>query len=315
MVSNVGELVRGVNEKKEVILHTGNTIYELTDNSRVRTQEVTESINQVADAAMEQAESSQEARKKADELSHFIAESESTIETIENMTQSATKLSKEGIHAVEELITKAELTKKNSAETKNVFDEMENSIKNIDYISNAIADITEQTNLLSLNASIEAARAGDAGKGFAVVADEIRQLAEQSKKSTDEIKTIVSQISAKSRAAGATLQESNNMLEDQNKAVMFTKEIFYNISNSIEALSREMQRMLQYINNMTRKNEDVVENIEDIAAISEEYAASAEQVTVSARTVLSTMDTISAETNKLKEISEELERAIAKFNI
>ena len=104
------------------------------------------------------------------------------------------ELGSKGLYMIDTLTEKSNKTKIATTEVNDIVQDMNESTKQINAISETIADITEQTNLLSLNASIESARAGEAGKGFAVVADEIRKLAEQSKTSTEEIKAIIASI-------------------------------------------------------------------------------------------------------------------------
>ena len=110
---------------------------------------------------------------------------------------------------------------------------MNESTKKINTISETISQITEQTNLLSLNASIESARAGEAGKGFAVVAEEIRKLAEQSKNSTEEIKAIIASIQKKSDTAVKAIKSTENVVNEQDLAVGETQKIFSEILKSI----------------------------------------------------------------------------------
>ena len=196
-----------------------------------------------------------------------------------------------------------------------VMSEMIKSIDKINYISDAIADITSQTNLLSLNASIEAARAGEAGKGFAVVADEIRQLAEQSKASTDEIKAIVAEITDKSQLAESSMIESEKIQNEQQTSINETKELFNNLSNLISDIIKSMNELNELNSNMTKNKDSVVSQMENIASVAEESAAAAEEVNASASEINDTMETIAKHTEKLDNIASELKVYIGQFKL
>lgn len=196
-----------------------------------------------------------------------------------------------------------------------VMNEMIKSIDKINYISDAIADITSQTNLLSLNASIEAARAGEAGRGFAVVADEIRQLAEQSKSSTDEIKNIVAEITDKSKLAESSMLESEKIQNEQEASIDETKELFNNMSDLIDEIIKSMAQLEALNSSMSQKKDNVVSHMENIASISEESAAAAEEVTASTSEINETMNIISNYASDLDNIAKALHEYISKFKL
>ena len=225
------------------------------------------------------------------------------------------QLSSHGIDVMEDLIVRTELTREKSQISIDVMTEMLKSIHKINYISDVIAGITSQTNLLSLNASIEAARAGEAGRGFAVVADEIRQLADQSKSSTDEIKSIVGEISTRSKVMEQSMTESNEILVEQDKAIQATKELFHQISGSVDSLVHGVENILDLNTQMVQNKNEVVSRMDDIVAVSQQSAATAEQVSNFAEQVNGTMGNMDSYVVNLNEIASELRETIQKFQL
>ena len=231
------------------------------------------------------------------------------------MTEKANEVSTEGIESVKDLIEKSGKTAEKSKVSLEVMNEMVETIDKIFYISDTIADITSQTNLLSLNASIEAARAGEMGKGFAVVADEIRKLADESKESTDEIKKIITEITEKSKLVESTMQENEVLQTEQQEAINRTEEIFGEIMKQIEMLGSGMERINALNDTMSANKDLVVDKMGTIASVSEQSAAATEEVNASTEQVNVTMEEISEHTETLQAIAKDLMETINRFKL
>ena len=314
-LDNISELLKGIEEITDDVYNSASSIASMSEETTASVSEVTNAINNVSNGATDQATAVENATKTVDNLADSIEVVDKNTKNILELSGKTEKLSKEGLEILNVLIHKAEDTKENTKESSYHIKEMNDSIKNINYISDAIAGITEQTNLLALNASIEAARAGEAGKGFAVVAEEIRKLAEESKHSTDSIKNIINEVNEKSETSSIIMRETVNMLIEQDKSIENTKIIFNQIVDSINSLLEAIKQIDRLTNNMDKDKNNVVEEIENISNISQDVASVSEEVTASAEEVTSTMDELTQYADKLNDIAEKLKEELNNFTL
>lgn len=315
MMDDVSGLIHAVEDKSNHILEVAGGISEVAGNTKTTIEQVTQAIDSVAQGAVKQAESTQEANTEVEHLKNSLDETKEYVSGMNGMTEMANEVSTEGIESVKDLIEKSGKTAEKSKVSLEVMNEMVESIDKIFYISDTIADITSQTNLLSLNASIEAARAGEMGKGFAVVADEIRKLADESKESTDEIKKIITEITEKSKLVESTMQENEVLQTEQQEAINRTEEIFGEIMKQIEMLGSGMERINALNDTMSANKDLVVDKMGTIASVSEQSAAATEEVNASTEQVNVTMEEISEHTETLQAIAKDLMETINRFKL
>lgn len=315
MMDDVSGLIHAVEDKSNHILEVAGGISEVAGNTKTTIEQVTQAIDSVAQGAVKQAESTQEANTEVEHLKNSLDETKEYVSGMNGMTEKANEVSTEGIESVKDLIEKSGKTAEKSKVSLEVMNEMVESIDKIFYISDTIADITSQTNLLSLNASIEAARAGEMGKGFAVVADEIRKLADESKESTDEIKKIITEITEKSKLVESTMQENEVLQTEQQEAINRTEEIFGEIMKRIEMLGSGMERINALNDTMSANKDLVVDKMGTIASVSEQSAAATEEVNASTEQVNVTMEEISEHTETLQAIAKDLMETINRFRL
>ena len=216
------------------------------------------------------------------------------------MKQSVTQMNK-----IDKIVT-------NAVDKVRGLDEQSNEISKLVEV---VKDIADQTNLLALNAAIEAARAGEHGKGFAVVADEVRKLAEQVTDSVTEITNIVHNIQQETNVVVSTLNDGYTEVQEGISQIEKTGKSFNTINHSISGMVTSISGVVDKLNEITETSEEMNNLIEDIAAVSEEAAAGVEQSSASTQETSASMDEILRNAEELSQLAEQLNQEIAVFKL
>jgi methyl-accepting chemotaxis protein len=232
-------------------------------------------------------------------------------EASENMKNSCDKVS----IALREIVSQNKTVSDAISEIENTISATNNSANEIAQFSDAINDIATQTNLLSLNASIEAARAGEAGRGFAVVADEIRQLADQSKSSSDEIRVIVEKLLSDAGASVKTMDTLNESFRSQGEQILATQQDMDTMSENVAVVSDNSSSIRSMVKNLEAAKESLVDIVESLSAISEENAASSQETSASMTELRSTFEMINESAAQLQALANDLTETISYFKL
>lgn len=312
-------------------------------HARDQMQQLLTAIRQVAQGAQE---SSAEVAKTSDAVEKMTDNLVKAVEVLLGRQKGAEKnqqFASAGNESVTRVKEAMEQIRTTASKTLACVAELETGSKQIGEIVSVINDIADQTNLLALNAAIEAARAGEAGRGFAVVADEVRRLAERSSQSTEEISQIVNQLLASIVRTVESVQESNEQIDEGARLADEASGVLAEIEKVAGSARNELAQVMAIVGDLNQAAEDVrgamtrlaaiteensslaeemasgsdevIRAIESIASIGEQNAASAQEAAASAEKQSAATEDMASSAEDLSQMAAELKSLVGQFEI
>lgn len=313
MLANIRGLIMEVESVYDALSVSLNKVNTSSTTFSETTKDIQTSVHEIETGVGEQTESATDCLNEMDSLFTKINVVNDNTNEIGSIAASTQVAINSGLTSMDNLNAKTKSTTDITDSVIQTIKELSVHSKNIGQIVNSINDIAEETNLLSLNASIEAARAGVAGKGFSVVATQIRKLADQCLASAGKISNIVTEITEATKEAVNTAQTAEEIVDEQVEAVAATAYSFQTLKQRIEKLSEYLESIQSSSKDMEASGSSTLNSMENISAILEETLASVTSVANVTDKQSEALTSLDDASSQLMIRAERLGDAISKF--
>jgi len=325
----IGKLVTSTNQLNQNLRDIVSQINVVSESVSSQSEELTQSANEVKTGSEQVASTMQELAAGSETQANSASDLSSGMNSFADKVQEANEngyrieanskvvlnMTKDGSELMKNSIVQMEKVDSIVRDSVNKVHGLDKQSQEISNLVTVIKDVSDQTNLLALNAAIEAARAGEHGKGFAVVADEVRKLAEQVSDSVTNITDIVGNIQKEAGLVSESLQGGYKEVEQGKAQIVSTGETFRKISDAVTEMVDSITTIAENLVEITANAQQMNGAIQEIASVSEESAAGVEQTSASSQQISSIMEEVAGSSVQLAELAGELNELVRHFKL
>lgn len=314
MQSSLSETIGKVKNIAQNLAENVADVTELSQSSTRRAREITSVIELQTESVTGMSENVQDISGRMLEIGDCVNE---ISESVENLSGSSEKILLTNSEAMANMNVILESSRKSVDAVNDIATQISQTndvIMQIHQAVELILSISEQTNLLSLNASIEAARAGDEGRGFAVVAEEIRRLSEQSAEGAEMIKNLAGAITEKSQESVNLAERVYSLIQEEQESVSRTRQKYEELTTEIKDSVTEIRAIAERTDHLTDYKEKVIDKMQALTVVSEETAASSREVNANIREIIAEVGEVNGDCEKINHMAGVLKESVSYFS-
>jgi methyl-accepting chemotaxis protein len=314
-ISYMAQTIGTVQQTSSKVATTSEELSASAEELNASAEEISSIIQQISQGSLNQARGTKETNDLSGAISHSAGE---ILERANKNLDSALKvkdMAGKGAGSAEKITERINSIAKAVEETERQIEELNQKSAGIEKAVERITTISNQTNLLSLNAAIEASRAGEYGRGFAVVAEEVRKLADDTAGYADEIKGMVEAIRGATRMVVGSMSRVTEEVSEGHGVILGTSSLLKDIAEQIETAIGGIEDILERAKSQTDEMKRLLGNTEGISKVAEENAANAEEIAASIEEQTASTEEMSASAQELSTAAEELKSLVESFKV
>lgn len=315
MKQNLSNLIHTVAETSHQVSSSAEELSASAEETSKATENITMAIQEVAESADRDTEMTENAMNAANDISTGMDQIENNMTKVKEAALLSGEKSNAGIDVLRKVINQMNIINENTNSISSNINELGNKSGEIEEIIKLITDVAEQTNLLALNAAIEAARAGEHGRGFAVVADEVRKLAEQASESSGQISQLVKEIQTGIEQSVSSMAEGRESVREGIKLADKAGESFSEISEAIDVVISQVQEVSAAITQIASRLDNLVAAINERVEIAKNTAMNNQNIAAAAEEQNASMEEIASLSDMLLKMADELETIVKEFRL
>ena len=315
MRTHLRQLVTKINDSSEQVAAAAEELTATSEQSSQASNQVVVSITHVASGSEAQVNSVNDATVIIETMSASTEEIAANAANVTAVTEQTAATASRGFEAISKATAQMALIENTVITSAAIVAQLGNRSKDIGQIVEAISTIANQTNLLALNAAIEAARAGEAGKGFAVVADEVRKLAEQAETAAKQIAALIAAIQIDTDKAVTAMDEGTKVVRTGTQVVNNAGQAFQEISQSITKASSQVKEFSDTIHQIAESSQEIVSTIHSINNVTKEIAEQTHSISAASQEQTASIDDIASASLSLATLATDLQKTIKQFKL